>query len=128
MSAQSWYPGTLGTHYAGAPLAVLSDRRDALTIADSAGRALGEAAYERGERLSPDERFALLHDSRWGSDGYPVGRVGRKWALSHLLARGFPLFSTRRDAVAAWQTLLAKWRRMSGLEAQERASAQELNA
>lgn len=94
-----------------------------MTNPDEIGRALGDAAFDRGERLTPDEHAALNHWSRWGSNSYPVLRVGRRWDLSHPLACGVPPFRTRAAAVAAWEGLLAKWRRMAGLEAHERATA-----
>lgn len=88
------------------------------------GDALAIVAYERGDRLTADERQALTHWSRWGSDGYPVRRLGRKWTVDHVAAKGAGLYATKRDAVNAWEILIAKWIRPSGLEAQARAQCE----
>ena len=57
--------------------------------------------------LSDDERSLLMHISRWGSDGYPVRRVGRKWAWDYREIKGPPvLFPTKREAVASFETFM----------------------
>lgn len=87
------------------------------------GHALAESSFERGDRLTADERFALLHNSRFGSDSYPIVKRGRKWAQDHPAIAKPPLYRTKREATDAWEILIEKWVRMSGLEAQELALA-----
>lgn len=98
-----------------------SDEWRAIT---ATGDALAEAAYDRGDRLTDDQRAALTHNSRWGSDGYPVVRLGPKWTIDHRCASQAPLYRTKRDAVRAWETLIAMWIRLAGLEARDRALAE----
>lgn len=87
------------------------------------GRALAESAYERGQRLTVEERQALTHNSRWGSTGYPVVKLSRKWTVDHPAASCFGVFATKREAVSAWETMICKWIALSGMEAQARALA-----
>lgn len=101
----------------------MKDERQSSEAARKAGEALAFAAYERGERLREAERTALMWNRRYGSDSWPVHKVGRKWSLNHDLAKGFGLFATRTKAEIAWQTLIAKWIRMAGLEAGDAALA-----
>lgn len=44
----------------------------------------------------------LQHISRWGSSGYPVAKLGRKWQFQRMYnAGGSPtLYRTKREAVA----------------------------
>jgi hypothetical protein len=61
--------------------------------------------------LTEGENQLLQHISRWGSDGYPVHKLGRKWTVDSMFgAGGFPTtFKTKREAVArfeAYYTLL----------------------
>ena len=55
--------------------------------------------------ITEDERALVQHVTRWGSDGYPVRRVGRHWHVdSWRSVPGFPcVFRTKRDAVAAFE-------------------------
>jgi hypothetical protein len=85
------------------------------------GDALAHTAYERGDRLTADEQQALRHTSMWGSDGYPIRKLGRKWTIEHVAARTAGLYATKRDAVNAWEILIAKWIRLAGLEARAQA-------
>ena len=49
--------------------------------------------------LSETEAAELTHWARFGSDGYPVTRVGRCWHLPH-----FPVvYKTKRAAVEQWE-------------------------
>lgn len=86
-----------------------------------AGSALAAAAFDSGQRLTVEEQQALRHNSMWGSDGYPVHKLGRKWTVDHQAACCFGLFTTKREAVSAWETMICKWIALSGLEACERA-------
>jgi hypothetical protein len=88
------------------------------------GDALAGAAYDRGDRLTADERAALTHHSRWGSDGYPIVKLGPKWTIDHRCAPKAPLYRTKRDAIRAWEILIAKWIRLAGLEAYDQALAE----
>lgn len=88
------------------------------------GRALGAEAHERGVRLSDDEKSALAHWSRWGSDGYPVRKMGRWWVVEHSLMSTSGMFKTKGEAFDAWETIIAKLVAMSGLEAYDRAVAE----
>lgn len=53
-------------------------------------------------RLSEPEHCWLKHMQRWGSDGYPVAKRGRKWWVDQAFgAGGCPSpFKTKRDAIA----------------------------
>jgi hypothetical protein len=55
--------------------------------------------------LTEDERGLLTHISRWGSDGYPIHRLGRKWAWGPFRSvQGPPtVFKTKREAVASFE-------------------------
>lgn len=55
--------------------------------------------------LNEDENALLVHISRWGSDGYPVRKVGRKgWTWSYRAISGPPaLYKTKREAVAMFE-------------------------
>jgi hypothetical protein len=72
--------------------------------------------------LSDDEAALLYHVGRYGSDGYPIERVGRRW---HWRAwrgvRGAPVvYKTKRSATAAfegWADLArARWAQMVAAE------------
>jgi hypothetical protein len=87
------------------------------------GESLALAAFDHGDRLTADQRQALTHWSRFGSDGYPIVRCGRKWLVEHRAATRLPLYPTKAAAVRAWEILIATWIRLSGLEARDRALA-----
>lgn len=54
--------------------------------------------------LTTDERNLLAHISMWGSDGYPVRKLGAKWTWSYRSISGPPvLFKTKREAVASFE-------------------------
>lgn len=50
--------------------------------------------------LNTNEISLLNHIARWGSDGYPVSRMGGKWFVNDMFgAGGFPTpFKTKREA------------------------------
>lgn len=56
--------------------------------------------------LNQNESDWLAHMIRWGSDGYPVQKSGRKWAWTESFGiKGAPvLYTTKRAAVAAIET------------------------
>lgn len=86
------------------------------------GDALAAARWERGQRLTVAEAEAVSRWSRWGSDGYPIRKLGRGWTVDSPLA-SFGILKTKAEAVGRWETLIAVWIRLGGLEAQERCLA-----
>lgn len=81
------------------------------------GQRLGESAFAQGRRLTDDDRAVLTHWSRWGSDGYPIRKLGRKWTHPRTPA----LFDRKRDAIASWEVQIDILIVMAGLEAREQA-------
>jgi len=61
-------------------------------------------------QISEDENALLDHVTQWGSDGYPVARLGRRWAWQDWRGvRGSPIrYKTKRDAVAAFEVWYAR--------------------
>jgi hypothetical protein len=60
-------------------------------------------------RLSDDEQALLQHIMRWGSDGYPVKKVGsHHWAWGPWRGINGPpvVFPRRRDAVASFEAYI----------------------
>ena len=55
--------------------------------------------------VTPDERALLNHVSRWGSDGYPVQKIGSRWHWRDWRSvKGAPVvYRTKREAVAAFE-------------------------
>jgi len=87
---------------------------------DATGNALALARWERGQRLTDDERTTLNRSHMWGCAGYPIAKRGRGWVIDSTCYRGGPIFPTKRAAVCAWETFVAMLVSLSGLEAQER--------
>lgn len=56
--------------------------------------------------LSEDEAGLLTHISRWGSDGYPVRRLARRWTWEFRSLRAPTLYRTKGQAVAAFEGYL----------------------
>lgn len=81
------------------------------------GRALAAARFERGVRLTEAERDALRHDSRFGSDGYPVRKLGRGYVYEHAAASSPSICKTKREAIIGWEIKLAIYRAQHALEA-----------
>ncbi len=56
--------------------------------------------------ITGGERELLAHISRWGSDGYPVAKAGRRWIWYEFYGvKGSPIvYRTKKDAVAAFET------------------------
>ena len=55
--------------------------------------------------LTEDENFIIGHISMFGSDAYPVRKMGGKWFVTGLRGIGaFPTaFKTKREAVARFE-------------------------
>lgn len=89
------------------------------------GIACADARWERGQRtLTEDETAASNHACRYGSDGWPVRKVGRGWTWDRGTLSAPCLYRTRREAEDSWQVHLAIFRRIGGLQAQQRAIAE----
>lgn len=83
-------------------------------------------------KLSDDERDLLTHVSRWGSTGYPVTKLGKKWFWQYRSLEAPKVYRTKREAVGnfeAFHTWLidlhafASWRRACGKEVALRLAA-----
>lgn len=72
--------------------------------------------------LSENERALMTHISRFGSDGYPVHKLGKKWVHGDAFGvRGSPIvFKTKKEAVASFEAWHAMARERYGFEAQQR--------
>ena len=56
------------------------------------------------QNLTEDENALLAHLSHWGSNGYPIQKLGRGWTWSFRGIKGPPvIFKTRREAVASFE-------------------------
>lgn len=55
--------------------------------------------------LTEDECSLLTHVTMWGSDGYPIRKVGRQWTWGpYRSIQGPPvLFKTKREAVESFE-------------------------
>ena len=62
-----------------------------------------ETGGKRG--ISEDELALLNHWMMWGSDGYPVQKLGRSWSWGPWrTVQGPPtVFKTKREAVASFE-------------------------
>lgn len=57
--------------------------------------------------LTDDERDLLVHIRMWGSDGYPVRKVGsRHWSWDYRSLESKVCFHTKREAVASFEAYL----------------------
>lgn len=58
--------------------------------------------------VTEDERSLVNHVCRWGSDGYPVRKLGRGWIWGDWKSiKGPPtIFKTRREATASFERFL----------------------
>lgn len=65
--------------------------------------------------LSTQENDFQRHMSRWGSDGYPVRKIGRSWQwVAFCGVKGAPtVYKTKRECVAAVEAFLAVLRNKS---------------
>lgn len=81
-------------------------------------------ADEMGHRLAltEDERKVLDANGRYGSDGYPVHKLGGEWTWSWDGKISTPAaFKTKREAVASWEAYVDMLRERCGAEAGLRA-------
>ncbi len=55
--------------------------------------------------ITEDERALLNHVTRWGSDGYPVRKIGSRWTWGPWRSvQGPPVaFRTKREAIASFE-------------------------
>ena len=62
----------------------------------------------RSPKLSDAENDFLAHMQRWGSDGYPIAKAGRKWFWAPAFGiLGSPIaYPTKTAAVAAVEAYL----------------------
>jgi len=76
--------------------------------------------------MTEDERALVTHVTRWGSDGYPVHKVGsRHWTWDFRSIAGPPvLFKTKREAVASFERFMEVLHEALREEAQARAVAE----
>ena len=57
--------------------------------------------------ITEDEKELLVHWSRFGSDGYPVKKLGRGWHWSYRGIKGPPkIFRTKREAVTSCEAFI----------------------
>ena len=77
--------------------------------------------------LTEDERALMQHVTMWGSDGYPVRKLGRKWIWGEWRSvKGPPtVFRTKRAAVESFERYLDFLRMILGEEAGERARTEQ---
>jgi hypothetical protein len=78
--------------------------------------------------LSEDDRALVTHITMWGSDGYPIRKVGSRWDWSYRSLSAPILYRTKRDAVAAFETYMGVLRDCLASEAQGRATLCQENA
>ena len=68
-----------------------------------------EYAKERGSRrgISEAEGSLMTHVTMFGSDGYPIRKLGRKWGWGTDAVKGPPVcFLTKREAVESFEVFL----------------------
>lgn len=55
--------------------------------------------------LSENERSVVSHIAMWGSDGYPVHKLGKGWVWGPFFGINGPpvIFKTKREAVASFE-------------------------
>lgn len=98
----------------------MQNRRTASEL-EAIGRVLADGAWERGERLTEEGRNALRHEARWGSDGWPIRKLGRAgWVIESPLTAGSGIYRRRFEAEEAWAVMMSKQRGLVWLEELER--------
>ena len=60
--------------------------------------------------LTADEDYLLGHISRWGSDGYPVAKIGGRWTVAAVCGRKAEKHATKGKAVASFELFLSELR------------------
>jgi hypothetical protein len=64
--------------------------------------------------LTRDERDLLTHISRFGSDGYPVGKVGSMWRWSYRDTHSERAYTSKKQATQNFEQYLETLRRRDG--------------
>lgn len=75
--------------------------------------------------LTEDERALATHISMFGSAGYPVRKLGRKWTWDYRSISAPTLYATKRDATAAFERYMGVIRSCLGAAAYRRAIAEQ---
>ena len=58
--------------------------------------------------LTDDERDLMAHIRMWGSTGYPVRKLGRRWTWGYRESISAPhVYTTKREAVASFDTFMS---------------------
>ena len=68
--------------------------------------------------ISDDERALLTHTSMFGSDGYPIAKLGKGWTWSFRGLRAPEIYKRKRDAVEAFERFVDVLIDAKGAEAQ----------
>ena len=78
--------------------------------------------------ITDGERQLMTHVSMWGSDGYPIRKVQRKWIVDTMFGVNGPptVYKTKREAAAAFERFLDVLREALGAEAQARTAAEQI--
>lgn len=75
-------------------------------------------------KLTDGERRLMVHVAMWGSDGYPIERIGRSWTWGTADVPGPPVvYRTKRACVEAFERYYDVLIALVGEEARERALA-----
>jgi hypothetical protein len=53
--------------------------------------------------LSDDESSLLTHVMMWGSDGYPIKRLGHGWTWNYRSISHPKIFKTKREAIVSFE-------------------------
>ena len=53
--------------------------------------------------VTEEEKRLLTHVSMFGSDGYPIQKLGGKWQIDHSAIHHPVLFKTKKEAVSAFE-------------------------
>ena len=89
---------------------------------NSSAAACAQARFDRGQReLTPDEAALCTHISRFGSDGYPVRKLGREWTWDFRSLKAPTLYDRKWKAIEAFETFHLILLGVRGLVAQESA-------
>jgi hypothetical protein len=118
--------------------------RKALTVHDAYRRVYGDASLDTApliveqdrsraaavpmfpfdRELVEDEQSLVTHISRWGSDGYPIKKAGRRhWTWSYRSLEAPVLYPTKTKATAAFEAYLDVLYSCLGAAAYRRAVA-----
>jgi len=75
--------------------------------------------------VTENERRLVSHVMMWGSDSYPVRKVGSRWIVDEFFGcKGAPTtFKTKREATASFEAFLDILIDSLGEEARQRALA-----